>query len=205
MLVSHASRILAMLPPVRRDIELVSQKMNSFLSSPAFHSEVSSCIFEAIIIAEDRRFRNHQGVDGFAVIRAAVQYILNGRISGASTIEQQLVRTWRSRYELSIRRKVSEIAIACTLSARYSKNEIVSAYAHCAYFGWHASGIDAVSKRLNIDIQSASPSDAATIAAMLKLPMPRFPTRKYSERLAIRKNYILLNMSRYGGKHAKDF
>ncbi len=48
---------------------------------------------QMLMAFEDRRFRQHAGVDLIAVGRAATQFVRNGRIvSGASTLTMQVVR-----------------------------------------------------------------------------------------------------------------
>src|SRR5208337_2064528 len=59
---------------------------------------------QALIAAEDHRFFNHGGVDPIALVRAIVRFHLRGRLQGASTIEQQLVRTVTMRYDRTVLR-----------------------------------------------------------------------------------------------------
>lgn len=51
-----------------------------------------------LISAEDHRFRYHTGVDPIAILRAIYIYIRYGKYQGASTIEQQFIRTVTCRY-----------------------------------------------------------------------------------------------------------
>lgn len=204
-MLSPALHVFAVLPAIKRDHRAVRDRMQTFLEGASARICVSDKISEAVVLAEDRRFRSHKGVDGFAIMRAAAQYALHRKISGASTIEQQLVRTWRRRYELSIARKFTEVVIASLLASEFEKDEILSAYLDCAYFGWNATGVTGVSRRLGIDPARASTKEAATIAAMLKLPMPRYPSSKYAERLATRVNYILRQVNCRDEGDAKNF
>ena len=51
-------------------------------------------VAEAFIAAEDRRFYQHDGVDGWGIARAIVTNVRQGAVrEGASTITQQLART----------------------------------------------------------------------------------------------------------------
>jgi len=60
---------------------------------PASLDTVDPRFVEALIAFEDKRFRRHHGVDALALLRAAVQLAVNGRvISGGSTITMQVAR-----------------------------------------------------------------------------------------------------------------
>lgn len=48
---------------------------------------------------EDRRYFNHGGIDYLRSLRALSKYIIGIRTGGASTIEQQLVRTITQNYQ----------------------------------------------------------------------------------------------------------
>ena len=53
---------------------------------PATVDDVDPRFLEMLLAYEDRRFREHHGVDPLALVRAAVQFVGNGRIvSGGST------------------------------------------------------------------------------------------------------------------------
>jgi len=152
-------------------------------------------ILDAIVIAEDKRFWTHLGFDLRAISRAAINYICFREISGASTIEQQLVRTIRKRYERKFSRKISEIIHAYFVQRRFKKLQILETYLHLAYFGWRANGIHEVAQRTNIDISQVTQVEAATFAAMLKYPMPKVPSEAYTQVLKSRVNYILRKLN----------
>jgi membrane peptidoglycan carboxypeptidase len=144
----------------------------------------------ALVAGEDRRFREHGGVDARGIVRALFSMALEKRIQGASTIEQQLVRTLRRRYEVTIRRKVSEICIACFVSARFTKDDILYAYLVVAYFGWRSNGIRAALQRYKYSIESLSDDQAAHIAALLRYPCPSSPSEELMARISQRQAYI---------------
>lgn len=148
-------------------------------------------ILDATVAAEDKRFWKHMGFDVLAISRAAFSYLRFREISGASTIEQQLIRTIRKRYERKITRKIGEITHAYFVQKRFSKLQILETYLHLAYFGWHANGIYEVAQKMNIDLSRITQVEAATIAAMLKYPMPKVPSEIYKQKLKSRVNYIL--------------
>src|SRR6185312_9149575 len=65
---------------------------------PAAASDVDPRFVEMLQTYEDGRFRKHWGVDPLAMLRAAWQFIGNGRvISGGSTLTMQVARLLEPR------------------------------------------------------------------------------------------------------------
>jgi len=165
-----------------------SLKYETLANSPGVRNAMC-----ALVVAEDRRFGRHPGIDWRGILRAIYMLMKKGKIEGASTIEQQLVRTIRGRYEFTIRRKLTEILLAMAVSWKYEKKLIAFSYLRLGYFGWRANGLIKVSERLGVDPQTLSRHEAAAIAAMLKLPMPRKPSGQYISRHMQRVDYIISN------------
>jgi penicillin-binding protein 1C len=60
---------------------------------PVSLDEVDPQFVRMLIAYEDKRFRDHAGVDPLAMLRAGLQFAANGRIvSGGSTLTMQLAR-----------------------------------------------------------------------------------------------------------------
>lgn len=70
-----------------------------------------------------------------AIVRALKVRIFEGKRQGASTIEQQLVRTITGRYEKSPRRKVREQILAVMVSSIFTKEDLARCYLMVAYYG----------------------------------------------------------------------
>jgi penicillin-binding protein 1C len=105
--------------------------------------DVSPVLLELLIAAEDRRFREHVGVDVFALGRAAVQWVRAGRVvSGGSTLTMQAARLLEPRPR-TLRSKVIEIFRAFQLEARFSKDEILGIWLTLAPQGGNIEGMRA--------------------------------------------------------------
>lgn len=100
------------------------------------YKDIPPAVINAIIITEDKKFFDHQGVDYLANIRAAIALIKNkGEITqGASTITQQLARNVFLTHETTYERKIREIFIAQELEKIYSKDKIMEFYVNNIYF-----------------------------------------------------------------------
>ena len=123
---------------------------------------------EAIIESEDKRFRNHAGVDFFALGRALIQNLRGAKVvSGGSTITMQTIRLARPDSRRSVFEKAVEAVLAMRLELSRSKDEILSLYAANAPFGANVVGLEAASwrwfARSSADLSWA---EAATLAVL---------------------------------------
>jgi membrane carboxypeptidase/penicillin-binding protein len=179
--------LLRLLPlELLRDI-----RFTCFFISNTDHAYISENLLNTLILAEDRRFLFHPGVDPVAVVRALFSLLFLGKLQGASTIEQQLVRTVTKRYNLSITRKLREMFLALLVSSSFPKEQIAKAYLSIAYFGWQMNGIDQACDRLSINVKDASLSDAAEIIARLKYPEPEVASLKRHQQIQVRVSHII--------------
>ena len=144
-----------------------------------------------ILVLEDRRFYYHPGFDLFSIFRASFRRIQKRRITGgASTIEQQFVRTITNRREYKIARKIREIFLAILISAKYEKNLILRVYLKIAYTGYRSVGVHKASELFyNKQIQELDFTQASHIAALLKYPAPSTLSTIWQRKVIRRGNY----------------
>src|SRR5579862_7525412 len=103
---------------------------------------------DAFIAIEDRRFRDHVGVDPIGMGRAAVENMSAGHVvQGGSTLTQQLAKNLFLDPKRTLERKTQEAALALYLESRYSKDQILTLYLNRVYFGAGAFGIEAAAER----------------------------------------------------------
>lgn len=157
---------------------------------------LSPLLIAALIGAEDRRFYAHSGVDPFAIMRAFYMILLKRQIMGASTIEQQLVRTLTGRYERRLGRKIREILLATRVTVIIPKREIPGVYLSVAYFGWGMNGVKQACERLGLQMGSLSLRQAASIVARLKYPEPQVAPVARTLQIAVRTDYIMRLLER---------
>ena len=136
-------------------------------------------LIDAVIAIEDRRFRDHDGVDPRGILRAFSANLRAGGIrQGGSTITQQLAKVMLLSPERSIARKVQEAMIAVWLEGRLSKDEILSLYLDRVYFGAGAYGVDAAARRyFDKPASELTLSESALLAGLIRAPSRLAPTR----------------------------
>lgn len=128
---------------------------------------------QAVILAEDSRFFQHEGFDLIA-FKEAMEYNLAKRrfALGASTISQQTTKNLflsRSRDPL---RKWHELVLTFALERHLDKERILEIYLNVAEFGEGVFGVEAAARRYwNRSIATLGWPEAAELAATL--PSPR--------------------------------
>ena len=99
-------------------------------------SELPQIYINAVISVEDKRFYKHNGIDIFAIGRAAINDIkAMSYVEGGSTITQQLAKNMYFTQEKKMERKIAEVFMAWKIEDNYSKEDIFELYVNTIYFG----------------------------------------------------------------------
>jgi membrane peptidoglycan carboxypeptidase len=162
-------------------------------------SEMSDFVKWAAIAGEDRRFKEHGGVDIPSVIRAAVGQASGSDAGGASTLTMQTVRNILVQQALNqtnpdgsavsdtkikadiklalaptFDRKLKEMKLAIGLEKRYSKDDILQAYLNIAGFGGNTYGVQAASLQyFSKNAADLTLAEAASLMAIVQYPTTR--------------------------------
>jgi penicillin-binding protein 1C len=157
-------------------------------------AEVGPHLPAALIAAEDRRFRDHRGVDLVASARAALSNVLRMRVvSGASTLTMQLARTLRP-HDKNLRGKFVEAALALRIEASLSKDRILEEYLNRVSFGPNLRGVAAASEAyFGKGPAQLSLAEAALLAGVVRGPSFYAPDR-HASRAAERRAVVLRRM-----------
>jgi hypothetical protein len=147
----------------------------------------------ALAAGEDHRFFSHQGIDPVAVFRALAQTAM-GHLQGASSVEQQLVRTINGDYRICISRKLTEMMLASTVCEVFTKVEVAQAYLSIAYFGTGIIGLAAAIEQIRPPATKDGLSTAAALVAHLKYPLPKSLPDKLAQRRGVRTAHIKYRM-----------
>lgn len=136
--------------------------------------------FVALLVAyEDKRFRDHGGVDVRAMLRAVAQAAWNGRIvSGGSTLTMQVARLLEDSGTGRIGGKLRQMRVALALERRLSKDQILQLYLHLAPYGGNLEGVRAASLAyFGKEPRRLTPAQAALLVALPQSPEARRPDR----------------------------
>jgi penicillin-binding protein 1A len=126
----------------------------------------------AFIAIEDRRFRDHFGLDPIGMVRAGIANALAGHVvQGGSTLTQQLAKNLFLSPSRTFDRKTQEAMLALYLESRYSKNQILTLYLNRVYFGAGVYGIEAASEKFfGKHADQLGLTEAAMLAGSVKAP-----------------------------------
>ena len=152
------------------------------------YEKVPQILIDSFVAAEDNKFWTHGGVDYWGMFRAFVMNIRAGGRSkqGASTITQQVVKTFLLTPEKTFKRKIQEIILARRLEKSLTKEEIMTLYMNQIFFGHGRYGVQEASRfYFGKDVGQLNVGEAAMIAGLPQSPnniSPRINPKRAKER-----------------------
>ncbi|MBY0349617.1 penicillin-binding protein 1C [Tabrizicola sp.] len=154
--------------------------------------KVDPLYLRMLIAYEDKRFRDHAGLDPKSVIRAGLQAVWNGRVvSGGSTLTMQVARLLEESGTGRVSGKLRQMRVALALERRLSKDQILQLYLHLAPFGGNLEGVRAASiSYFGKEPRRLTPAEAALLVAIPQSPETRRPDRA-ADRAEAARNRVL--------------
>ena len=141
-------------------------------------SQISLDLQHAVIAAEDARFYQHHGFDWHEIQIAAGEDMEGGRLRGASTITQQLVKNLFFGTSRSILRKGAEFTLVPVAELVLGKQRILEIYLNVVEWGPGVYGADSASRYYyRSGTRNIGREQAARLAAILPAPLKRRPER----------------------------
>ena len=159
------------------------------------YSRISKNLQRAVIVAEDSRFFEHEGVD-IEEIRKSIEINMErgAAIRGASTITQQLAKNLYLSPSRNPLRKLRELIIARRMEAALSKARIFEIYLNVIEWGDGVWGADAAARRyFGVSAANLSRDQATLLAGAIINPRVLNPARP-NRRLLARQRIILERM-----------
>jgi penicillin-binding protein 1A len=145
-------------------------------------SEIPPLVRQAFIAVEDANFYHHGGVNLIAMVRAAYHNLISDTLQGASTITQQVVRSFFLTREKKLVRKLKEIILAFRLEGSLTKDEILYLYLNQIYLGQGAYGVEAAAQTyFDKNVESLTVAEAAMLAGITQSPEGKNPLKQPQE------------------------
>lgn len=151
------------------------------------YDQIPPKLIQAFLSAEDSTFFEHQGVNVFAILRAAIANFLAGQVvQGGSTITQQIAKSLYLSPERNLLRKIRELLLALALERNLTKEEILYLYLNQIYLGSGAYGVQAAARTyFHKDLKTLTTAEMALIAGLPTAPgkySPLLNPKKAKER-----------------------
>ncbi len=181
---------------MHQDLERAAQRAAPGAARPARvqqrtwvdYAHISGELKRAVVVAEDARFVEHEGVDWEALEKAYHDNLRRGRMArGGSTITQQLAKNLFLSAHRSYLRKAQELLIAFMIEATWNKRRILEVYLNVVEWGDGVYGAEAGARHyFGIPAVALDTAQAARMAAMLPSPkfFDRHPDAAYLEQRA---------------------
>lgn len=135
------------------------------------YDELPEDLVNALIAIEDKRFRQHNGVDWIRTGKGVLNMFTGGSIQGGSTITQQLVKNSTGNNQVTVKRKITEIFQALELEKTHSKEWILEWYMNLIYLGERSYGVGAASYAYFAkDVRELSLAECASLVGITNNP-----------------------------------
>ena len=173
---------------------------------PVTLADVDSRFIDMLLAYEDRRFREHAGIDWHAMLRAALQFAgAGGRIvSGGSTLTMQVARLLEQQPTRNLAGKLRQMAAADALERQLGKDEILTLYLTLAPYGGNIEGIRAASLAwFGKEPRRLTTAEAALLVALPQSPEARRPDRD-PEAARRARNLVLARLAGAGAIAAEE-
>jgi penicillin-binding protein 1A len=156
---------------------------------------IPELVREGYIAVEDRRFRDHGGVDFTGAARAFFRNLGSGGVEeGASTITMQLARNVFGEEVLDYNRwhrKASEIRTSHEIEDQLTKDQILELYLNQIYLGDGVWGVETAARHyFGKSVTEVNENEAAVLIGLAKNPEGYNPNRN-PERARERRDLVL--------------
>lgn len=153
------------------------------------------------IVAEDRTFYSHHGINFKGLLRAVFVNIITAgsKSQGGSSISQQFIKNALLTSEKTYTRKIKEAILTWQLERKFSKDQILEMYFNEIPYGGTAYGVEAAAnKYFNKKAKDLTLAEAATLAAIPQAPSYYSPYGANKDKLLARKDWVLNSLVEEG-------
>jgi membrane peptidoglycan carboxypeptidase len=134
--------------------------------------DIPKYLQQGTIAIEDKDFYTNRGFSVTGYLRGLlIDPILRGRVTGGSTITQQLVKNALLTSERTLPRKIKELMLSIQVDRKYTKDEILEMYFNAVPYGGTAIGVQTASQiYFNKDVKELNLAESAFLAGLPQAP-----------------------------------
>lgn len=178
-----------------KDGELLYDIYQDQNRTPIKLSEIPQYVKEATIAIEDKDFYKHKGFSLVGITRSVFDLAVYRRVSGGSTLTQQLVKNALLSGERTLTRKLKEFILAVQVERAYSKDQILEMYLNEIPYGGTAYGIEAAANLyFGKSTKDLNLAEAALLAGLPQRPSVYSPYGTNPELSKQRQKQVLRRM-----------
>jgi len=167
--------------------------------TPVVWGDIPDYLKQATVAVEDKEFYKHSGFDPLAPLRIIKNVFYFHKLTGGSTLTQQLVKNVLLTSEVSVTRKIKEFILAVQIEARYSKNEILLMYLNESPYGGAAWGVGAAAEQyFGKPVKQLNLAESVILAGLPQRPNTYSPFSKTPTAYVDRANHVLDRMEADG-------
>lgn len=182
-----------------RNGELLYDVYKEAKRTPVAWEDVPNYMRQATIAVEDKEFYKHQGFDPLTPLRIVKNFFYFHKLTGGSTLTQQLVKNVLLTSEVSVTRKIKEFILAVQIEAKYRKDEILLMYLNEAPYGGPAWGIGSAAEQyFNKKVADLNLTECAILAGLPQRPNSYSPFSKTPTAYISRTGHVLERMTEDG-------
>ena len=191
---------------MRSDTEVYDKDSNVIGVINAGHYEyvpihdISMKLQNGYIAVEDKRFKEHFGIDFKGTLRAVYKYIKNRGVAvqGGSSITQQVIKNNLLTQKKTFDRKLVEFLLAPYIDTRFGKDKIMEYYCNTNYYGHRSYGVCSASRYYFDKLPKDLDYDEAALLIALSNNPSKYDPLTYPEVAKERRDYNLDEMYAYG-------
>jgi penicillin-binding protein 1A len=166
------------------------------------YDRIPEVLKSAILATEDPRFFKHHGIDARGILRSIKENALNifrrVKLSGGSTITQQVARRLFLHNVQTLQRKFAEWNVSRQIEKKYSKERIFEMYCNQFELGPGVYGVETAAQfYFGKSVGELTLEEAALIAGLYRSPTRYSPYRNPAASLE-RRNHVLTRMNEVG-------
>ena len=153
----------------------------------------------ATIAIEDQNFYKHKGFDLQGYVRSIRDIVLKKKLTGGSTLTQQLVKNALLTPERTVTRKIKELILSVQIERRFTKDQILQIYLNEIPYGGTAWGSEAAANQyFNKHVWELDLTESAIIAGFPQRPSVYSPFGPNPEAYVERTKDVLRRMREDG-------
>ncbi len=168
---------------------------NDAKRDPVNFSDIPDYLKKATISVEDKDFYKHKGFDPLTPLRMVKNVFYFKKVTGGSTLTQQLTRNVLLTTERTVTRKIKELILAIQIEAKYSKDEILGMYLNEAPYGGASWGVGpAAEQYFGKEVKELNLAECAILAGLPQLPSVYSPYSSTPKAYINRTKHVLDRM-----------